>query len=232
MSNASLKEQLQAVASELSETLSIKNSGSREQVAGRHNEQVAGRHESAVRHGEHAKAMRAKSSSEGQALERRSDNVKSREHHSNQRPQTQANSKRSPASSGSEASASRTPKPKWLDYAQYGVELLKVYFPESFKSAREIKPLKKGIKQDLVKSLSQIATIVTDDKACMVKSLAFYVNTAAYHKCVVVGAARIDLEGKEAGVVTQEEATYSLERYKIKMDAKQVSTTNRTPNKN
>src|SRR5580700_671619 len=66
------------------------------------------------------------------------------------------------------------PKPRWLEYAQYGVELLKVYFPSGFKSMAEIKPLKKGIKEDLLKRLGTIDTIVTEDKACMVKSLSYY----------------------------------------------------------
>lgn len=112
------------------------------------------------------------------------------------------------------------PKPKWLDYVQYGVELLKVYFPAAFRSANEVKPLKKGIKQDLVKRLSTIENIVTEDKACMVKSLAYYVNTAAYHRGVVEGAVRIDLDGKEAGVVSAEEAKYSSERQQAKLQAK------------
>lgn len=115
------------------------------------------------------------------------------------------------------------PKPKWLDYVQYGVELLKTYFPASFKSANEVKPLKKGIKQDLVKRLSTIEAIVTEDKACMVKSLSYYVNTAAYHKAVVEGAMRIDLDGNPAGAVTAEEATYSIQRHQAKLLAKQQS---------
>src|SRR5688500_7100932 len=57
------------------------------------------------------------------------------------------------------------PKPKWLDFAQYGVELLKAYFPNCFKAMNEVKPLKKGIKQDLVLRLSTMDNIVTDDKA-------------------------------------------------------------------
>lgn len=112
------------------------------------------------------------------------------------------------------------PKARWLEYAQYGVELLRAYFPACFKSGNEIKPLKKGIKQDLVKRLSEIATIVTEDKACMVKSLAFYVNTAAYHRSVVKGAERIDIDGNPSGVVTEEEATYSVERHQAKLQAK------------
>lgn len=118
----------------------------------------------------------------------------------------------------------KKPKPKWLDYAQYGVELLKAYFPTCFLSTNEVKPLKKGIKQDLVKRLSTLDQIVTDDKACMVKSLAYYVNTAAYHKSVVEGAMRIDLDGNPAGPVTAEEAKYSVDRHQAKLQAKQNPT--------
>jgi sRNA-binding protein len=114
-------------------------------------------------------------------------------------------------------------KPKWLDYVQYGVELLKVYFPASFKMANEVQPLKKGIKQDLVRRLSTIDAIVTEDKACMVKSLAYYVNTVAYHKSVVDGMTRIDLDGNPAGVVSAEEAKYSIERHQAKMLAKRTA---------
>jgi ProP effector len=112
-------------------------------------------------------------------------------------------------------------KPKWLDYVQYGVELLKVYFPSGFKSPNEVKPLKKGIKQDLVRRLGTIESIVTEDKACMVKSLAYYVNTAAYYKSVVEGAVRIDLDGNPAGLVTAEEAKYSVERQQARLQEKQ-----------
>lgn len=113
------------------------------------------------------------------------------------------------------------PKPKWLDYVQYGVELLRAYFPDCFKAPNEVKPLKKGIKEDLVKRLSTLENIVTEDKACMVKSLSYYVNTAAYHKNMVEGAMRIDLDGNSAAAVTAEEAKYSLDRQQAKLLAKQ-----------
>lgn len=116
---------------------------------------------------------------------------------------------------------SNKPKPKWLDYAQYGVELLRVYFPACFKGMSDTKPLKKGIKEDLVKRLSTMENIVTEDKACMVKSLSYYVNTAAYHKSMLDGAVRIDLDGNPDGVVTAEEAKYSLDRQQAKLLAKQ-----------
>lgn len=113
------------------------------------------------------------------------------------------------------------PKPQWLDYVQYGVELLRAYFPGGFKAPNEVKPLKKGIKQDLVKRLSTMETIVTEDKACMVKSLSYYVNTAAYHKNMTEGIMRVDLDGNPAEAVTAEEAKYSFDKNQAKMLARQ-----------
>lgn len=121
------------------------------------------------------------------------------------------------------SSHKKKPKPPWLDYVQYGVELLKAYFPNGFKSGNEIRPLKKGIKQDLVLRLSTLETITIDDKACMVKSLSYYVNTAIYHKNVVEGAPRIDLDGNQIGVVSAEEAKYSIDRQQAKLQLKKVS---------
>jgi sRNA-binding protein len=120
----------------------------------------------------------------------------------------------------SDKKASPQQKPAWLEYAQYGVELLKAYFPLCFKDVKEIKPLKIGIKQDLVKMLSTREDIVIGDKACMVSSMAYYVNSAAYHKSVVAGAMRIDLEGNGAGAVTAEESQYSVDCRKAKLEKK------------
>jgi ProP effector len=114
----------------------------------------------------------------------------------------------------------KQPKPHWLNYAQYGVELLKAYFPHCFQPTSDIKPLKKGIKQDLVKQLSTMSAIVIEDKACMVKSIAYYVNTMAYHKVIVEGATRVDLDGLPSGVVTAEEAKHSSERCRTKLQSK------------
>lgn len=120
---------------------------------------------------------------------------------------------------------SKPQKPKWLVFAQYGVELLKTYFPNCFKTIHEIKPLKIGIKQDLIKCLSTMDTVVTDDKACMVKSLAYYVNTLAYHRTVIEGAMRVDLEGNPAGVVSAAEAKYSSDKQQARLQAKQSAST-------
>lgn len=111
-------------------------------------------------------------------------------------------------------------KPAWLEQAQYGVELLRAYFPACFREMKDIKPLKIGIKQDLVKYLSTREDIVLGDKACMVNSLAYYVSSPAYHRNVIEGSVRIDLEGHPAGQVTAEEAQYSIECRKSRSQKK------------
>jgi ProP effector len=111
-------------------------------------------------------------------------------------------------------------KPVWLEYAQYGVELLKAHYPECFKNNKEIRPLKVGIKQDLVKELSSRSDIAIADKACMTNSLTYYVNLTAYHQSVVENAVRTGLDGQAVGVVTAEEARYSFERQQAKLQKK------------
>jgi ProP effector len=120
----------------------------------------------------------------------------------------------------SEKKTSPQQKPAWLEYAQYGVELLKAHFPLCFRDIKEIQPLKIGIKQDLVKVLSTREDIVIGDKACMVSSLSYYVNSTAYHKSVIEGAMRIDLEGNPAGLISVEESQYSLDCRKAKLEKK------------
>lgn len=115
-----------------------------------------------------------------------------------------------------QSKSSTKQKPAWLEHAQYGVELLKAYFPNCFKEINETQPLKIGIKQDLVKRLATMENIVLGDKACMVSSLAYYVSSASYHKSANEGAIRIDLDGNPAGQVSAEEAKYSLECRKAK----------------
>lgn len=117
----------------------------------------------------------------------------------------------------------KKPKPVWLDYVQYGVELLRAYFPHCFMQPGKTKPLKKGIKQDLVLRLSTLENIATDDKACMVKSLSYYVNTLGYLKNVTEGTPRVGLDGELSEVVTAEEAKYSQERQQAKHDAKKAA---------
>jgi hypothetical protein len=176
MSNASLKDQLQAMASQLSDKL-VTEKVSEKRVT--ENKPIETKRNAPQKH--HPKPKR------------KSDNA-------------------------------NAAKPSWLVYVQYGVELLRAYFPQCFKTANEVKPLKKGIKQDLIKQLSTMEQIVTEDKACMVKSLSYYVNTAAYHKGVIEGAVRIDLDGNPSGKVSAEEAKYSTDRHQARLQLKQGAT--------
>jgi sRNA-binding protein len=111
-------------------------------------------------------------------------------------------------------------KPIWLAYLQYGVELLKAHFPQCFKENSEVQPLKIGIKKELVIRLGAKDDIAINDKACMIKSLTYYVNTTAYHKRMTAGVARIDLDGATSGIVTPEEANYSAQRWQTKNQRK------------
>ena len=108
-------------------------------------------------------------------------------------------------------------RPAWLEYAQYGVELLKANFPQCFKETKEVQPLKVGIKQDLVKHLGIRNDIVVGDKACMVSSLAYYVSSIFYQRKKLEGAARTDLEGSPVGNVTAEEAKHSMKLRQAKL---------------
>jgi sRNA-binding protein len=113
-----------------------------------------------------------------------------------------------------------SPRPAWLEYVFYGIELLKAHYPQCFKEPAEVKPLKVGIKQDLVKHLSTREDIILADKTCMIKSLSYYVTTMNYFKNVVEGASRIDLDGNSVGAVSIEEARYSSEQHKAKIQKK------------
>lgn len=144
-------------------------------------------------------------------------------------PQAPVRQNRPEKSSSKTSKPINKQKPAWLEYAQYGVELLKAYFPLCFKDIKEIQPLKVGIKQDLVKQLATLENIVISDKACMVTSLAYYVNSAAYHKNMVEGAVRIDLEGNSAGAVTVEEAKYAEGCRQAKMQKKKPATLDTPP---
>jgi ProP effector len=137
-------------------------------------------------------------------------------------PSAAASSKPHKAQQQKKVNVTKPQKPAWLEQAQYGVELLKAHFPLCFKDMKEVQPLKIGIKQDLVKALSTHEEIVISDKACMVNSLSYYVNAPAYHKRIVEGTTRVDLQGNPAGIVTADEAKYSLDCKAAKFQKKQL----------
>lgn len=120
------------------------------------------------------------------------------------------------------------PQPQWLSAVLYGLELLKAHFPFCFKLGKQTAPLKKGIKQDLIKQLSMMGEMVTEDKLLMIKALTYYVNTMTYHRCMIAGAIRIDLMGSLTdSTVSQEEAAYSLMRYQNKLKTRKKISSNK-----
>jgi len=125
------------------------------------------------------------------------------------------------ATKGAKSAAKLAATPAWLERARYGVALLRAHFPLCFDERDAVRPLKTGIHQDLVKQLGGRADIAIDDKACMVSSLAYYVNSVSYHKSVILGASRVDLDGQVVGSVTAEEASYSKQRLQLKWQKRQ-----------
>jgi sRNA-binding protein len=73
-------------------------------------------------------------------------------------------------------------------------------------SARARRPLKVGIASDLKTALPNIPPVLIS------VSLAIYANSASYFAACTAGAARIDLDGKPAGVVSADEAAYAREK--------------------
>ena len=95
-------------------------------------------------------------------------------------------------------------------------ELLEEKYPNCFvELSATPKPLKKGIKQDVVALIEEYPDILT--RRGLNKYLTAYVNRPAYFKCVKVGAKRIDLEGNEVAEVNETEYTFTQERYKERL---------------
>lgn len=83
------------------------------------------------------------------------------------------------------------------------IGLLQKHFPLAFPKKPNSKvPLKIGIHKDLLQQAEVLGLTTNDIRAAMKK----WVKGKRYSECIVVGAARIDLQGKEAGFVTKDEA--------------------------
>jgi ProP effector len=86
------------------------------------------------------------------------------------------------------------------------LELLCERFPGTFvRNPAERQPLKRGIDRDLVARLSGIVS-----HRALKRMLGSYTTCPEYRAKLIKGAARIDLGGNPAGVVTAGEAAYAL----------------------
>jgi len=85
------------------------------------------------------------------------------------------------------------------------LELLCKRFPRTFaRDPAERPPLKRGIDHDLVVRLEGCS------RTALKRALGGYTACPEYRAKLIEGAARIDLDGNPAGVVTASEAAYAL----------------------
>ncbi|QPK62556.1 ProQ/FinO family protein [Methylomonas sp. LL1] len=83
------------------------------------------------------------------------------------------------------------------------IGLLQKHFPLAFpKKPLPKVPLKIGIHKDLLEHAKALGLTPNDIRAAMKK----WVKGKRYSECMIEGAARIDLQGKEAGFVSKDEA--------------------------
>jgi ProP effector len=86
------------------------------------------------------------------------------------------------------------------------LELLCERFPKTFaRDPAERPPLKRGIDRELVARLDGASS-----RTALKRVLGGYTACPGYRARLIEGAARIDLDGNPAGVVTASEAAYAL----------------------
>lgn len=94
-------------------------------------------------------------------------------------------------------------------------------FPDCF-SLESPKPLKIGIREDMIAGLAARDIVITKNKFS--DAIAYYANSTLYLRKHVAGAARIDLNGNASGEVTQLQqaaAERRIEQIKAKAELKE-----------
>jgi ProP effector len=84
-------------------------------------------------------------------------------------------------------------------------------FPECFSVKGPVKPLKVGIFQDLAERLSDDETV---SKTRLRPALRHYTSSWRYLKAITVGAFRVDIDGKDAAEIDEEQANYASKTLK------------------
>ena len=84
-------------------------------------------------------------------------------------------------------------------------------FPECFSVKGPVKPLKVGIFQDLAEKLNDDETV---SKTRLRQALRHYTSSWRYLKAVKVGAFRVDIDGKNAAEIDEEQANYASKTLK------------------
>jgi ProP effector len=90
---------------------------------------------------------------------------------------------------------------------------LNEHFPAAFfKKARDIKPLKVGIFDDIIDFYERLDTPPFSKKELR-EAINYYSASPAYLSCQKTDTARVDLFGNEVDVVTEEQARYAHQRH-------------------
>ena len=84
-------------------------------------------------------------------------------------------------------------------------------FPECFSIKGAVKPLKIGIFQDLAEKLNDDETV---SKTRLRQALRHYTSSWRYLKVIKVGTFRVDIEGKDAAEIDEEQAAYAAKTLK------------------
>lgn len=95
---------------------------------------------------------------------------------------------------------------------QEALNWLTEHFPAAFFSkAKQVKPLKLGIYDDILDFYERLSYPALSKKSLR-DALNYYSSTKAYLNCQIEGAPRIDLFGYETELVTKEQADYAQEQ--------------------
>jgi len=93
------------------------------------------------------------------------------------------------------------------------IEILRKEFPQVFKSGKEVKPLKIGIRKDLFNIIKQVPNSPISGGDCR-KALYYYTRNPYYQKALSQPKAeRIDLTGKPVSAVNSKDAEYGRSQY-------------------
>ena len=84
-------------------------------------------------------------------------------------------------------------------------------FPECFSVKGPVKPLKVGIFQDLAERLKDDETV---SKTRLRQALRHYTSSWRYLKAIKLGAFRVDIDGKDAAEIDEEQANYASKTLK------------------
>ena len=93
------------------------------------------------------------------------------------------------------------------------IDWLADHFPAAFfKKAKQVKPLKIGIFDDIIDFYERLESPPFSKKVLR-EALNYYSASPSYLACQKTNAARVDLFGNEVDVVTEEQAKYAHQRF-------------------